>query len=82
MYWLPTYIARKDADDVQLSPKDFLGKLNKKTNAQEVAMNENLATEINRAISEGNLVLCLSAGGGGSLDEWIRETCHNGVIHG
>ena len=82
LYWLPTYIARKDADDVQLTPKDFLGKLNRKTNAQEVAMNENLATEINKAISEGNLVLCLSAGGGGSLDEWIRKTCHNGVIHG
>ena len=82
LYWLPTYIARKDADDVQLSPKDFLGKLNRKTNAQEVAMNKTLATEINRAIAEGNLVLCLSAGGGGSLDEWIRETCHNGVIHG
>jgi len=82
LFWLPTYIARKDGDDVQLSPKDFLGKLNRKTNAQEVNMNENLATEINRAISEGNLVLCLSAGGGGSLDEWIRETCHNGVIHG
>jgi UDP-N-acetylmuramate--alanine ligase len=82
LYWLPTYIARKDADTVQLTPKDFLETLDKKTNAQEAAMNEVLAEEINKAIQGGNLVLCLSAGGGGSLDEWIRKTCHNGGIHG
>jgi len=81
LYWLPTYIARKDDDPLVLTPQDFLNKLSKKTSAYAALLDDTLANDINEALGEDNLVLCLSAGGGGSLDEWIRKTCHNGVIH-
>jgi len=40
-------------------------------------LNDDLLQAINRHTQAGDLVLCLSAGGGGSLDEWLRNKFTN-----
>ena len=36
-------------------------------------LNDNLKSKIEAHLKDGDLVLALSAGGGGSLDEWLRQ---------
>jgi hypothetical protein len=40
---------------------------------QVAALDGALAENIRRNVSQNNIVLCLSAGSGGSLDEWLRK---------
>ena len=81
VYWLPTYVARKDGDINQLKPADFIEELSASTSAEPAKLDDDLMDAIMQHKKDGDLILCLSAGGGGSLDEWIREMCNNGEIN-
>jgi UDP-N-acetylmuramate--alanine ligase len=75
LYVVPSYLAREDTSLALLSPADLIGLLSEDTRAHSTP--SQLDDELKRAIAQhlaaGDLVLCLTAGGGGSLDEWLRQ---------
>lgn len=75
LYIVPSYLAREDENLKLLTPDDL--KLLLSAEAQSVTeaakLDENLAKTIQKHLENGDTVLCLSAGGGNSLDEWLRQ---------
>lgn len=76
LYIVPTYLAREDKNLSLLSPTKLLDLLStsSKEHSATAELNEELAKALKDHASSGDLVLCLSAGGAGSLDEWLRKT--------
>jgi UDP-N-acetylmuramate--alanine ligase len=75
LYIVPSYLGREDQNLKLLSPAEILNMLSisSKEHGQVAALNGTLAENIRRHVSQNDLVLCLSAGSGGSLDEWLRK---------
>ncbi|HSX00467.1 MAG TPA: Mur ligase domain-containing protein [Patescibacteria group bacterium] len=75
LYIVPSYLAREDKNLALLSPTDLKGLLSPEAQAHTIAatLNDSLAAAIQRHADGGDLVVCISAGGGGSLDEWLRR---------
>lgn len=75
LYIVPSYLAREDKKLKLLSPHDLLDLLSDKSrdHAEAAQLNNELARKINAHADSGQLVLALSAGGGSSLDEWLRK---------
>lgn len=75
LYIVPSYLAREDESLTLLTPDDL--KLLLSSAAQTVTepaqLDNELQTLLTQHLSNGDTVLCLSAGGGGSLDEWLRH---------
>lgn len=69
---VPSYLAREDESLDLLSPQDLCEIVNR-PDCYPAQLDENLKTVIEGAAKSGSLVLCLSAGGGGSLDSWLRK---------
>lgn len=76
LYIVPSYLAREDQNLALLTPEDLKKLLDPKiqTVTSSAELNEKLTKSILKHTKDGDLVLCLSAGGGGSLDEWLRNT--------
>jgi len=75
LYIVPSYLAREDPDLPLLSPADLKQLLSKQAQAHATAaqLDSALRQAIQQHIAAGDLVLALTAGGGGSLDEWLRQ---------
>jgi UDP-N-acetylmuramate--alanine ligase len=75
LYIVPSYLAREDKNLELLTPDKLLNLLSNsvKANAQAAELDDSLAEKIRAHTTAGDLVLCLSAGGSGSLDEWLRQ---------
>jgi UDP-N-acetylmuramate--alanine ligase len=75
LYIVPSYLAREDPDLPLLSPTDLRNLLAPETQAHTTPaqLDSHLASVIRQHVKDGDLVLCLSAGSGGSLDEWLRK---------
>lgn len=75
LYIVPSYLAREDKNLEMLTPSKILDLLSKsaQTKADTAELNEAFSVKIHRHLSSGDLVLALSAGGAGSLDEWLRK---------
>lgn len=75
LYIVPSYLAREDPGLPILSPKDLREILSTETRAKTTPsqLDDTLWQAIQQHQQNGDLVLCLSAGGGGSLDEWLRQ---------
>lgn len=75
LYIVPSYLAREDKNLELLAPVKLLDLLSNyaKSHAQPAQLNDELKATIQKHLSDGDLVLCLSAGGAGSLDEWLRQ---------
>jgi UDP-N-acetylmuramate--alanine ligase len=75
LYIVPSYLAREDKDLELLTPDKILNMLSisTKSHAAAAGLNDELAENIKQHAGQGDLVLCLSAGGSGSLDEWLRK---------
>lgn len=80
LYIVPSYLAREDKNLELLTPEKLLDLLSNsvRQRAQAAALDANLKTAIQERLSAGELVLCLSAGGAGSLDEWLRQNFSTG----
>ena len=75
LYVVPSYLAREDTSLKLLTPDDL--KLLMSAEAQTVTdaaqLDASLRENIVRHLEAGDTVLCISAGGGNSLDEWLRK---------
>ena len=76
LYIVPSYLAREDRQLALLSPKDLTKLLSPETRrkTEPAELGQTLEASIRRHLEKRDLVLCLSAGGGHSLDEWLRQT--------
>ncbi len=73
VYVVPSYLAREDPNLPTLSPEDIVNMLSMPEKARSSGVDDELAHTIKTHLKDGDLVLCLTAGGGGSLDEWLRK---------
>lgn len=69
VYWLPTYLSREHPDLTLLTQEALIASTTNTANISEALMNTSLANEIRRHISQGDLVVGMSAG---DLDAWLR----------
>ena len=74
LYWVPSFLAREDPDQAVLTPTELIDSLSdtSRPKSQPKELGDDLKTTIDRHLSDGELVLCLSGGGTGSLDDWLR----------
>jgi UDP-N-acetylmuramate--alanine ligase len=75
LYIVPSYLAREDKTLKLLTPTDLKELLSDeaKANAVPSELNDELKQHIQEHVANGDLVVCITAGGGGSLDEWARK---------
>ena len=75
IYWVPSFLAREDPDLPILNPAELIKHLSDDLQkiAQPAELNDELASKIQQHLDDGDLVLAMSGGGGGSLDEWLRQ---------
>ncbi len=73
VYVVPSYLAREDPKLSLLAPKDIVNMLSNPKKAAAQQLDGDLRETIANHLEAGDLVLCLTAGGGGSLDEWLRQ---------
>lgn len=75
LYIVPSYLAREDESLKLLTPEDLKLILASETQAitEAAQLNDALRENILEHVKSGDTVLCLTAGGGHSLDEWLRH---------
>jgi UDP-N-acetylmuramate--alanine ligase len=75
LYIVPSYLAREDESLKLLTPDDLKLLLSAETQTvtEAAALDGALRSTIVHHLEQGDTVLALSAGGGGSLDEWLRQ---------
>lgn len=75
IYIVPTYLAREDPNLPLWSPDDIKSLFDPSTQerTEPAELSDTLAQNIHDHANAGDTVLCISAGGGGSLDEWLRQ---------
>jgi UDP-N-acetylmuramate--alanine ligase len=69
-YWLPTYLSREDPNEPILSPEELTLHVTNKETIHVANLDDDLWNAIEKARSEGKLVLCMGAG---TIDSWVRE---------
>lgn len=76
LYWVPSYLAREDPAQLVLSPAELIKSLDPpaKAVAKPMQLDGKLKTAIQKHLTNGDLVIGLSGGGGASLDEWLRHS--------
>ncbi|MEX1995609.1 MAG: Mur ligase family protein, partial [Candidatus Saccharimonadales bacterium] len=75
LYIVPSYLAREDESLELITPSKMLDLLSNKARGHSEAaeLNDELIVKIKNHAQHGDTVLALSAGGAGSLDEWLRQ---------
>ena len=73
LYIVPSYLAREDPSQRIIGPEELIGHLSDPSIAKPKLMNQDLRETISTLLKNNAMVVCLSGGGGHSLDEWIRE---------
>lgn len=72
LYWVPSYLARENPEQKVISPKDFITIVEEPADKEAMKLDDKLKSLIQKHIDSGEMVICISGGGGGSLDEWLR----------
>lgn len=73
LYWVPTYLTREDPNQPVLTPKELIENMENKQIAEPSELNEELFLKLKKHQENEDLIVCISGGGGGSLDEWVRQ---------
>ncbi|HET6924920.1 MAG TPA: Mur ligase domain-containing protein [Candidatus Saccharimonadales bacterium] len=73
VYWLPSYLAREDPKQRIIAPEELISHLDNPDIAVPAELNEALKQTIQAHLNNGDLVIGMAGGGGGSLDEWLRH---------
>ena len=71
LYWIPSYLAREDPNQALLAPKALISYLTDPSLAEPADMDDALWGIIQDELKD-SIVVCMSGGGGNSLDEWLR----------
>jgi UDP-N-acetylmuramate-alanine ligase len=72
LYWIPSYLAREDPDQRVIPPVEMIAHLDDPSIAQPMERDAQLKHVIQKHLDDGDMVICIAGGGGGSLDDWIR----------
>ncbi len=73
LYWVPSYLTREDPNQHVLTPDELMQYMGNKQIATASELDDQLFGAIKKHQEKGDIVVCISGGGGGSLDEWIRK---------
>lgn len=73
LYWIPSYLAREDADQRIIPPAELISHLADPSIAEPMERDAKLKNTIKKHMEAGDMVVCMAGGGGGSLDDWLRE---------
>lgn len=73
LYWLPSYLAREDPKQRIIPPIELITHLSDPSIAEAAERNAHLKHVVERHLKAGDMVVCMAGGGGGSLDDWLRE---------
>lgn len=73
LYWVPSYLAREDPNAHIYTPAELIEYMDNKQIASPAELNSELEQSIRLHVAHGDLVVAISGGGGGSLDEWLRQ---------
>lgn len=76
LYIVPSYLARENTSLELLTPDKLRLVLSpaSQQKTEPAGLDDGLEQSIRTHLAAGDTVLCLTAGGGGSLDEWLRAT--------
>ena len=74
IYWLPTYLSREDPNLPILQPADLIKNITNIDSVHIADFNDELWNNIQKARSEGKLVLGMGAG---KIDGWLRDQLAN-----
>ncbi|HET9173904.1 MAG TPA: Mur ligase domain-containing protein [Candidatus Saccharimonadales bacterium] len=72
VYWLPSYLAREDPNQRIIPPAELIAHLADPSIAVPAERDTALKAAITTHLANGDMVVCMVGGGGGSLDDWIR----------
>lgn len=73
VYWVPSYLARENPSQRILPPAELIARLSDPSIAMPALLDEDLKRTVQAHLDKGDLVVAMSGGGGGSLDEWLRH---------
>lgn len=73
IYWVPSYLAREDLSQRIITPEEMITHLSNSQIASPLELDEQLQQVIKAHLDNGNMVVAMTGGGGGSLDEWLRK---------
>jgi UDP-N-acetylmuramate--alanine ligase len=73
VYWTPSYLAREDPKDRIIEPAELISHLDDPSLASPAERNAELKKTIQKHLDAGDMVVGMAGGGGGSLDDWLRE---------
>lgn len=72
VYWIPSYLAREDPAQSVLTPSELIKHLSDPSIAEPRERDDALFETIKKHLDQGDMVVAMAGGGGGSLDEWLR----------
>jgi UDP-N-acetylmuramate--alanine ligase len=73
VYWIPSYLAREDPEQRVIPPDELIAHLSDPTIASSMDRSEELKKVIQKHLDAGDMVVAMVGGGGGSLDDWLRD---------
>jgi UDP-N-acetylmuramate--alanine ligase len=73
VYWTPSYLAREDPSQRILPPEELISHLSDPSIASPASLDDSLREAIQKHLDDGDMVVAMAGGGGGSLDEWLRQ---------
>jgi UDP-N-acetylmuramate--alanine ligase len=73
LYWIPSYLAREDKSQRIIPPSELISHLDDPSIAEASERDNNLKSKIQQHLDDGDMVVGMAGGGGGSLDDWLRQ---------
>lgn len=73
LYWIPSYLAREDPSQRVIPPAELISHLADPSIAEAMERDVKLRRAIQKHLDAGDMVVCMAGGGGGSLDDWLRQ---------
>lgn len=73
LYWVPSYLAREEPGQKVITPQEFIDIVENPEDKEAMELDDKLKQAIQGHLDNNDTVVCISGGGGGSLDEWLRK---------